>query len=69
MQEELAGLVRVVLTDLPIDYETLLTARYFDDVSIDELARQEECSAVAVRSKLARARRAFQKAFRKRVTL
>ena len=69
VQRELADLVRVVLTELPIDYEALLTAKYFDDVSVDELARQEECSTVAVRSKLTRARRAFRKAFRERVTL
>jgi RNA polymerase sigma-70 factor (ECF subfamily) len=69
MQRELAGAVRNVLTELPIDYETLLIAKYLDDLSIDELAGQEDCSAVAVRSKLARARRAFEKAFRKRVTV
>jgi RNA polymerase sigma-70 factor (ECF subfamily) len=68
-QRELAGLVRAVLTDLPLDYETLLTAKYFDNLSVDELAEQGECSAVALRSKLARARRAFRKAFRKRVSL
>ena len=68
-QRELAGLVRTVLTELPVDYEMLLTAKYFDGVSDDELAGQEECSSVAIRSKLARARRAFRKAFRKRVSL
>jgi RNA polymerase sigma-70 factor, ECF subfamily len=68
-ERELAGLVRAVLTELPVDYETLLAAKYFDDLSVDELAGQEECSAVAIRSKLARARRAFRKAFRKRVAL
>lgn len=68
-QTELAGLVRAVLTELPVGYETLLTAKYFDNVSVDELAGQEECSAVAVRSKLARARRAFRDAFLKRVTV
>ena len=68
-EKELAGLVRAVLTELPIDYETLLTAKYFDDVSVDELAGREECSVVAIRAKLARARRAFRRAFHKRVTL
>ena len=67
-QREVAGLVRAVLTELPIDYETLLRAKYFDGLSVDELAAQEECSIVAVRSRLARARRAFRKVFRKRVT-
>ena len=67
MQGELAGLVRTVLAELPLDYEMLLTAKYFDGLSIDELAVQEGCSATAVRSKLARARRAFRDAFCKRV--
>jgi RNA polymerase sigma-70 factor, ECF subfamily len=66
---ELAGLVRIVLADLPLDYETLLAARYFDGVSVDDLACQEDSSAVAVRSKLARARRAFREAFVKKVTV
>jgi RNA polymerase sigma-70 factor, ECF subfamily len=68
-QCELADLVRAVLNDLPVDYEMLLVAKYFDAVSVEELAGQEDCSAEAVRSKLARARRAFRKAFRRRATL
>ena len=62
---ELADLVRATLADLPADYETLLTARYLDGVSVEELAGTECCSSSAVRSKLARARRAFRRAFRK----
>jgi RNA polymerase sigma-70 factor (ECF subfamily) len=69
MQSELAGLVRAVLTELPVDYEILLTAKYFDGMSIEELVVQEDCSATAVRSKLARARRTFRDAFCKRVNL
>jgi RNA polymerase sigma-70 factor (ECF subfamily) len=68
-QRELAGLVRTVLTELPVNYEMLLAAKYFDGTSDAELAGREECSSVAIRSKLARARRAFGKAFRKRVSL
>jgi RNA polymerase sigma-70 factor, ECF subfamily len=67
-QRELAGLVRTVLAELPLDYEMLLAAKYFEGASDDELAGQEACSSVAIRSKLARARRAFKKAFRKRVS-
>ena len=68
IQNEVAGLVRNVLTELPVDYEMLLTAKYFDGMSVEELAVQEECSATAVRSKLARARRVFRDAFCKRVS-
>ena len=68
-QSELAGLVREALTRLPVDYETLLAARYFDGVSVEDLAVQEESSAAAIRSKLARARQAFREAFLKRVSV
>ena len=67
-QRELASLVHDTLTELPLDYETLLTAKYFDGTSIEDIARQEDCSATAVRSKLARARSAFREAFLRRVT-
>ena len=59
-QKELAGLVRTVLAELPLDYEMLLAAKYFEGISDDELAGQEACSSDAIRSKLARARRAFR---------
>ena len=60
---ELAAVVRTVLTELPLDYETLLTARYLDDVSVEQIAGLEQCSTTAIRSKLARARQAFRAAF------
>jgi RNA polymerase sigma-70 factor, ECF subfamily len=60
---ELATIVRTVLTEIPLDYETLLTARYLDEVGVEELAGQQQCSATAIRSKLARARQAFRAAF------
>jgi RNA polymerase sigma-70 factor (ECF subfamily) len=57
---ELATLVRATLTELPAEYETLLTAKYLDGVSVDDLASRERSTPVAVRSKLARARQAFR---------
>ncbi len=57
---ELATLVRATLTDLPVEYETLLTARYLDGVTVDDIASRERSTVVAVRSKLARARQAFR---------
>jgi RNA polymerase sigma-70 factor (ECF subfamily) len=65
---ELADLVRATLTELPLDYETLLTAKYLDEVPVDRIAQYQKCSATAVRSKLARARRAFRRAFEKTAT-
>ena len=60
---ETAGLVRVALAQLPEDYHTLLTAKYCDGASAAEIAAADGCSTEAVRSKLARARRAFREAF------
>ena len=62
---ELASMVRATLTELPLDYETLLTAKYFDGASVEQIAGWEQSSATAIRSKLARARRAFRRAFAK----
>ncbi len=60
---ELAGSIRSALTELPAEYETLLVAKYMDGAMIEDIARQRQASPEAVRSKLARARRAFRKLF------
>ncbi len=60
---EQAEIVRAVLLELPDEYALLLSAKYFDDVSVEELAAATRSSEVAVRSKLARARGAFRVAF------
>lgn len=66
---EQASVVREVLLELPDDYALLLSAKYFDDVSIEQLATDTRSSEVAVRSKLARARLAFRGVFERRVRL
>jgi RNA polymerase sigma-70 factor (ECF subfamily) len=60
---ETAVLVRAALAELAADYQTLLTARYLDGVAVEQLAEEHGCTTVAVRSKLARARRAFRAVF------
>ncbi len=65
---ELSSLVRATLAVLPSQYETLLISRYFDGVTVEQIAQQEGCSSTAVRSKLARAHRAFRRAFGKKST-
>ena len=60
---ELATLVRATLSELSVDYEGLLVAKYVDGASIEQIATAEDASAEAIRSKLARARRAFRRAF------
>jgi RNA polymerase sigma-70 factor (ECF subfamily) len=62
---ELAMLVRATLVELPPDYERLLTAKYLDGISVDQIADDEKSTATAIRSKLARAREAFRQAFGK----
>lgn len=65
---ELAALIRATLTELPVDYEQVLSAKYLDGASIRQIAATNDCSQEAVRSKLARARRAFRRAFTKSST-
>jgi RNA polymerase sigma-70 factor, ECF subfamily len=60
---ETADLVRATLSALPLEYETLLMAKYIDEASVEQLAHHERASPVAIRSKLARARQAFRELF------
>jgi RNA polymerase sigma-70 factor (ECF subfamily) len=62
---ELATLVRYALAELSAEYQTLLMAKYVDGLAIEDIAEETNSSSVAVRSKLARARRAFRRAFKK----
>ena len=66
--KELTLLVRLALSRLPGDYQTLLLAKYVDSRQAEEIVRQINCSETAVRSKLARARKAFRKAFARLTT-
>ena len=66
-QSELAELVRGVLAELPSDYAALLTAKYLDELSLDELSRQWGHSVEALKSKLARARREFRRKAGRRI--
>jgi RNA polymerase sigma-70 factor, ECF subfamily len=60
---ELTELVRAALTEIPPDYETLLVAKYIDEITVEQLAAAESSTPVAIRSKLARARQAFRETF------
>jgi RNA polymerase sigma-70 factor (ECF subfamily) len=60
---ELADLVRGALAEMSADYAALLSAKYLDERSLDEIAREEGCSIDAAKSKLARARREFRAKF------
>ena len=56
-------LVRVTLASLSDDYEDLLTSKYFDGETVEQIATERASSETAVRSRLARARQAFRQAF------
>ena len=60
---ELATLVRTALTELSDDHGSILTARYLEDVTVENIASAENCSVTAIRSRLARARQAFREKF------
>jgi RNA polymerase sigma-70 factor, ECF subfamily len=62
-RRELVDLIRFVLAELPPDYAVLLTAKYQDDRSLEELATQQGGTTESVKSKLARARREFKSKF------
>ena len=63
---EQAAVVRAVLLELPDEYALLLSAKYFDEISVEQLAADTRSSETAVRSKLARARQAFRVVFERR---
>lgn len=67
--KELAALVRGALSELSPEYQTLLLAKYVDNQPAGHIARQVGCSEAAIRSKLARVRKAFRKAFKKAIRL
>jgi len=62
---ELAELVRYTLEELPAEYQVLLMTKYIDGAALEQIADQVNGSPVAVRSKLARARKAFREVFKR----
>ena len=62
-RRELADLVRGVLAEMSSDYAALLSDKYLDEKSLEEIARETDSSIEAVKSKLARARREFRTKF------
>lgn len=62
-KQELAELVRYALTQLTAEQQSLLLAKYVDQLPSKEIAQHLQCSDAAVRSKLARARKTFKQEF------
>ncbi len=59
---EMAGQIQGVLARLSPEYEYLLSAKYCDGASVEQIAARQNRTTTAVRSKLARARKAFRRA-------
>jgi len=62
-KKETAELVRMALTNLPLRYQTTLRRRYFEDMSLQEMAAFEGSSEGTMKVLLHRARQAFRTAF------
>ncbi|QDU40921.1 ECF RNA polymerase sigma factor SigW [Maioricimonas rarisocia] len=61
---EKAELVHVALQDLSLDHRRVLTLRFLEDMSIEEIATVVECSSGTVRSRLHYAKRALRERIR-----
>lgn len=62
-RKETAELVRMALTNLPLRYQVALRRRYFEELSLHEMAALEGSSEGAMKVLLHRARQAFRTAF------
>jgi RNA polymerase sigma-70 factor (ECF subfamily) len=62
-RRELGDLVRLVLTEMTAEYAALLAGKYLQERTLEDLADAWGCSAEAIKSKLARARREFRAKF------
>lgn len=62
-QKQTAELVRIAITNLPVRYQMALQRRYFEDLSLHDMAALEKSSEGAIKTLLHRAREAFRDAF------
>jgi len=63
IQQEQAEIVREILAEMTAEAVAVLTGKYLDGLSVDELVLQLGGSHESVRSRLARARREFRKRY------
>ena len=63
LQQENIETVRGLLVQLPADYVTVLTAKYVDGLSANQIADQLGEGVEAIRSRLARARKEFRERY------
>lgn len=63
IQQETIIAVRHILADMPADYVTVLTAKYAEGLTANEISRQLGQDSETVRSRLARARKYFRQRY------
>lgn len=63
--QQIHQLIEEVLDHLPNNYGDLLTWKYIDELSVEEMASKASTTMIAIQSALARARQSFQEAFTK----
>jgi RNA polymerase sigma-70 factor (ECF subfamily) len=62
---EVSEMVRATLAALPAEYADVLTAKYLDEMPVDQMAKEECTTVTTIYSRLARARQAFRDVFSK----
>lgn len=62
-RKEMVELVRLALTNLPFRYQVALHRRYFEDMSLHDMAVLEKSNEGVMKALLHRARQAFRTAF------
>ena len=65
MNSQLKQILEEVLDHLPTDYGNVLTWKYVDELSVNEIAEKMATTQIAVQSVLARARKSFQQVIQK----
>jgi RNA polymerase sigma-70 factor (ECF subfamily) len=63
VRTEIVDAVRFTLVSLAEPHASALVARYINGTDVEQMARDEGCGTTAIRSRLARARKAFCRAF------
>lgn len=65
MNTQLKQILEEILDHLPNDYGDVLSRKYIDQLSVNEIADQMNTTQIAVQSTLARARKSFQQVIKK----
>lgn len=65
MNQQLKQIIEEVLDHLPENYGNILTCKYIEQLSVNEIAEKLSMTQIAVQSSLSRARKSFQQVISK----